>query len=914
MINSINNIFYIVIVIVAFVIGIVETISIANYQRKDCDTTKKAIAILQKYQGGYIKIDKTEKVDKTIIRWLTQYLKGESTPSAFKPEQSKSNDFILLAYPSVLGKPVPRSPVSFAPALLTAIGILGTFSGIFLGLRGVDLENINESEQLIEASQKLLMGMKTSFSTSLLGLGAAITFILILALGANKRTAIRNRLRKKLSDIAFLENPNRLLSRLDNEGNIEVARTLQTVADNLSGFNADVIANAVKSAIASPDSPLVLELKQIIHNTSGLSNLTPKAIASANSDNFTVLINPLAEEIKQLRELQESQGQTVETLVKQLRNELIEPVVTRLDQSAELTKEASAAVTALKNELGDISTSLAGAVQTIQSFQQDTLTRLQEFAANLQSILGQFRTDTQGVMEQVAVEIKEAVNQSITGMEAQRTAFEASANQASQTFRGIREDLQAALETQAVQQKQMLQDVQTSTESVLVKANEAFVNQSNTLVTVGKEASGLMSEAQNNFQGMMKHISVEIQQAVNQSVTGLEAQRAAFDASANQASQTFRGIREDLQAALDTQAQQQKQMLQEVQNSTEGILVKANEAFVNQSNTLVTVGKEASGLMSEAQNNFQGMMKHISVEIQQAVNQSVTGLEAQRAAFDASANQASQTFRGIREDLQAALDTQAQHQKQMLQDVQTSTESVLVKANEAFVNQSNTLVTVGKEASGLMNEAKDNFLGTLNNIDGMLQNTRLTVQQELEQFRLDYQAALQEFFTQQNNLLNDTLGKQREGLAGVVVDLQQTFSEEATQRKEMTIQVDCSLDRIGETVKTVNTLASAMGMNSSERLGQLQELARTIGGEARKVERSYQSMTEQFNIALNDGNEKLNDYLKQANETYTRSIENADEAAAKVCTQLNETSHGLMSVAEFLVSAANDLQNSRGGN
>ena len=293
--------------------------------------------------------------------------------------------------------------------------------------------------------------MKTAFSTSLFGLGTAIFFIIFLSWGIQQRTIIRNNLRKKLSDIAFLENPNRLLSRLDNDGNIEVAKTLQTVADNLSGFNADVIADAVKSAIASPDSPLVLELKQIIHNTSGLSNLTPKAIASATSDNFTVLINPLAKEIKQLRELQESQGQTVETLVKQLRNELIEPVVTRLDQSAELTKKASAAVTDLKNELGDISTSLAGAVQTIQSFQQNTLTRLQEFAANLQSILGQFRTDTQGVMEQVAIEIKEAVNQSITGMEAQRTAFESSANQASQTFRGIREDLQAALETQAVQ-------------------------------------------------------------------------------------------------------------------------------------------------------------------------------------------------------------------------------------------------------------------------------------------------------------------------------------------------------------------------------------------------------------------------------------------------------------------------------
>ena len=807
----INVLFCLIIIVVAVGIGIKEQQFIKEYQTKDCNIIEQAIATLKAYKeansGRHI-ID--SEVKPGIIKWLSQHLQGESTlQSSFKPKRNRNGDFILLSYPSIISKPVPRSPVSFAPALLTAIGILGTFTGIFIGLQNIDLGNISETQNLIAASTKLLAGMKTAFSTSLFGLGAAIFFIIFLSWGMQQRTTIRNRLRKKLSDIAFLENPNHLLSRLDNEGNIEIANTLRGVADNLSGFNADVIANAVKSAIASPDSPLVLELKQIIHNTSGLSNLTPKAIASANSDNFTVLINPLAEEIKQLRELQESQGQTVETLVRQLRNELIEPVVTRLDQSAELTKEASAAVTALKNELGDISTSLAGAVQTIQSFQQDTLTRLQEFAANLQSILGQFRTDTQGVMEQVSVEIKEAVSQSITGMKAQRTAFEASANQASQTFRGIREDLQAALETQAEQQKQMLQDVQTSTESVLVKANEAFINQSNTLLTVGKEASELMSEAQDNFQSMMKHISLEIQQAVNQSITGMEAQRTAFESSANQASQTFKGIREDLQAALNTQAEQQKQMLQEVQNSTEGILVQANEAFVN---------------------------------------------------------------------------------------------------------QSNSLVTVGKEASGLMNEAKDNFLGTLNNIDGMLQNTRLTVQQELEQFRLDYQAALQEFFTQQNNLLNETLGKQREGLAGVVVDLQQTFKGEATQRKEMTAHVDRSLDRIGETVKTVNTLASAMGMNSSERLGQLQELARTIGGEARKVERSYQSMTEQFNIALNDGNEKLNNYLKQANETYIRSIHDADEAAAKVCTQLNETSHGLMSVAEFLVSAANDLQNSSGGN
>lgn len=407
----VNLIFCLAIVGVAIWIGIQEQKFISDYQKKDFVVVRESINELTEYKrnqkNNFIQTQKKEATE--IIRWLTQHLKGELTSlAAFKPEQDHNGDFILLSYPSILGKPVPRSPVSFAPALLTAIGILGTFTGIFLGLQGIDLGNLNESQQLITASQNLLAGMKTAFVTSLFGMGAAIFFILYLSWGERKRTGIRNKFRKELSNIAFLENSNRLLSGLDNEGNIEVTKTLQSVADNLSGLNADVIANAVKSAIASPNSLFIQELKQIqqlqktqiqslntesltqiinqqfkdaispivselktlekiqqlVDNTSSLSNLTPNAIASATIDKFTAFINPISEEIRQLRELQENQGQTVESLVKQLRNELIEPVVTRLDQSAELTKEASVAVTNLKNELGGISQSLAGAVET----------------------------------------------------------------------------------------------------------------------------------------------------------------------------------------------------------------------------------------------------------------------------------------------------------------------------------------------------------------------------------------------------------------------------------------------------------------------------------------------------------------------------------------------------------------------
>ena len=68
----------------------------------------------------------------------------------------------------------------------------------------------------------------------------------------------------------------------------------------------------------------------------------------------------------------------------------------------------------------------------------------------------------------MAQEIKQGVDQSIVGIEAQWTAFAESATNAADTFRAIREDLQAALHTQAEVEKQMLQDVEARMTSKLI--------------------------------------------------------------------------------------------------------------------------------------------------------------------------------------------------------------------------------------------------------------------------------------------------------------------------------------------------------------------------------------------------------------------------------------------------------------
>ena len=68
---------------------------------------------------------------------------------------------------------------SVAPGLLTGIGILGTFLGIFVGLLSFDVSTADTIQRGVPA---LLEGMKTAFLTSVAGLSAAMTLKLGVAL------------------------------------------------------------------------------------------------------------------------------------------------------------------------------------------------------------------------------------------------------------------------------------------------------------------------------------------------------------------------------------------------------------------------------------------------------------------------------------------------------------------------------------------------------------------------------------------------------------------------------------------------------------------------------------------------------------------------------------------------------------
>ncbi|MCV3212577.1 hypothetical protein OGM63_03360 [Plectonema radiosum NIES-515] len=461
-----NEPFHWATVIVLLVAIIVELYTLWQYWYSECGETADAIQSLRNP-------NKSQKHDNfKLQQWKEEHLK------------IKNGKFILINYPVVLARPIPRSSLRFVTTLCTAIGVLGTFYGIQQGLQGINLDTTS-SQQLMNSSKELLVGMKTAFSTSLMGLGSGSLFTIILFICDSLRQKRRDDLRQKLKAIATLETA-------DN-ANSEIAQVLNLVADKLTEINlsAEAIGEAVGKEMQS------------------------------------VIVPPLRgifEEQQKLRELQENQGQRVlEELIKDLRIEVLQPIAARLDKSAELTQQASEAVLTLHKDL-------ASSIVTIQNFQKETLVSLEDFALHLKQTLSQFETDTKGVLEQTAHDINRAIDQSIQGMTVQQSAFEASAENAADTFRGIREELETALQKRAEVEKHMFQATRTGIIHILAQANTAFEQQTNTLETVGNQACKLMNRSQENLiatLGNIDHTLTATRQTVQDDLTQFREQYQA---------------------------------------------------------------------------------------------------------------------------------------------------------------------------------------------------------------------------------------------------------------------------------------------------------------------------------------------------------------------------------------------------
>lgn len=214
---------------------------------------------------------------------------------------------LLLFFIIGFGKPTFRPT---APALMTSLGILGTFCGIFIALYEFDASP-GEMNRSIE---KFLGGMRTAFVTSVLGLFASIAFRSLESRFPSDAEA---------QDLASHEQ-REVLGRLDaiklaiaGDGDSSLVTQVQKLRDeNRDGFRKlDGLVDTIRNSLIKNLGALIDDLREIIAKQLGdaLRDLI-KNLEEALIKQFGATFIQFNEATQALKKWQEDHREQVEQL------------------------------------------------------------------------------------------------------------------------------------------------------------------------------------------------------------------------------------------------------------------------------------------------------------------------------------------------------------------------------------------------------------------------------------------------------------------------------------------------------------------------------------------------------------------------------------------------------------------------
>lgn len=292
----------------------------------------------------------------------------------------------------------------------------------------------------------------------------------------------------------------------------------------------------------------------------------------------------------------------------------------------------------------------------------------------------------------------------------------------------------------------------------------------------------------------------------------------------------------------------------------------------------------------------EGTMTRITSEVQNVLDMSVKGMSAQREAFDDSAQRAAVAFEGMGQKLEDALDKRAQSEKSLFTATEERIESLLNQTSKSFEEQNSVLKQTGDEASRLMENARQELELGLGDIDEKVTGMSRTVQTELESFREQYQANLTDFFTQQNNLLEDTLGNQRNNLVEVVDKFKQVFTEEYQTRHNLLQELTLQHEQLQHSASTIQKLAKAIGLTETSTMSELQDIANTMGRNVGELKKEYIMASSAFKEITEGLPKAMEQYFKDANQSTEVFFKSFDDAAGRIHNRLAQA-------ADFLVDA-----------
>ncbi|MGR5318910.1 chemotaxis protein [Vibrio sp. DNB22_19_1] len=625
------------------------------FSYREWDTTKEAKKRLDtisaiKTDGDFIP---DASLDSQQMTWVTEHLVYTPSESGLKID-TKGHLWLTKSPISQMLPTYDSARYKLVPALLTSIGITGTFLGITIGLSQFSMAG--DSKVLLASAAELLEGMKTAFYTSLAGLSTSAIFMALMKYSSSKLVQAQDRFIKTISKQYFEASPIYYLKNMSNEGqedvieaqlrsvkaieemSIRFGETSQSLSQLGQSFNGDVIAERVSTAIADSIS----------------SHMAPA-------------LNDIKTELSLLKDIKEqSQKELVELMIGEMKVQLIEPVTIELQKTSEAVAKSNELSTQLNSNIERVVTSTSATVASIDEFQKETMVKLQGFAESLKTILSSFKDDTQGAMSTIATEVQSLLDGASKGLSEQRDAFEQSAIRASSAFEGIKTSMDRALNERQTKEKALFDGVESRINTLIEGSSDAFKQQTTVLENVGEQASKLMTSAKEELEAglgdidsKVKSMSETVQRELEafreqyqQNLTSyFEQQNHLLEGSLSKQRDGLNDVVDNFRKVFESEYQARHNLLQELTAQYQKLEASAKTV----ERVAKAIGLNEASKMAEMQNAAQSMSREISLFQKEHVSASEE-LGKQIANLKKEYATATSTFVDVTENLPKAMD------------------------------------------------------------------------------------------------------------------------------------------------------------------------------------------------------------------------------------------------------------------
>ena len=410
------------------------------------------------------------------------------------------------------------SLAEISPGVLTSLGILGTFLGIFLGLMDFDIRTINRSVP------ELLEGLKVAFGTSILGLGSALLYRVarpLVTSSAGESGASAEDILDSLN--AINTQMARLNSNVEDAGktNKDGFDTLRKALTDDTDSSVSGQLQRLRASFADLEKATVHGFESQIKEFRDFAEHMSKAFSEAIIEELKSVIREFNEKISEqfgdnFKQLNEAVGRLLEW--QENYRQQLEQLKASFDNSVEALTSTEKAI----SEIEKATSSIPEHTAKFSEANDQLIDQLKLMHEGLSSI-AEMRNRAEGAIPEISNRINE-MTETITGaVENQRDATEAikgvvqsSTEELQKSVDAISGQIEGSIGEQREAQQQMLDGLQSALNETLqnatnqlndaiVQLDEAMQNEIESVVrTMGESLSGIAQKFVDDYAPLLE--------------------------------------------------------------------------------------------------------------------------------------------------------------------------------------------------------------------------------------------------------------------------------------------------------------------------------------------------------------------------------------------------------------------------